>query len=277
MGLGSLMTIAKIIGEGSTARIIVWDDKTVAKKFFDSVSDFSIENEYIKSKAVMESGLPVPAIFDKVILQGRNTLLYERIDGTPLTKKLSKQPWAVLHLINQMAKLQVLVHNKEISYFPQQKEILQRKIIRAKELTAAEQSLITERLLKLPSGNSLCHGDFHPDNILLDERGPVIIDWADATQGNRLADIARTFVILRYGGLPSEMKPFRSRTVLHVRNLLARQYLKNYRRSFNFPLDSLEKWLLPVAAARLSENIPDHEKEKLVTLVKQKILNDELE
>ncbi|MCM3733420.1 aminoglycoside phosphotransferase family protein [Fictibacillus nanhaiensis] len=270
-----MMKIEKIIGEGSTAQVIVLDEKTVAKQFFERVSDSSIEHEYLRSKAVMDSGLPVPTIFEKVIHNGRTALLYERINGSPLTKKLSNQPWTALTLINQMAKLQVFVHDNEVSNFPYQKEILHRKIKLAQELTEAEKTLIAERLSKLPSGNSLCHGDFHPDNILLAERGPVIIDWADATQGTRLADLARTLIILRFGGLPAEMKLFKNKTVIYLRNLLAGQYLKSYRKSFHFTVDSLEKWILPVTAARLSESIPVHEKEKLVLLIRQCLKNDQ--
>jgi tRNA A-37 threonylcarbamoyl transferase component Bud32 len=270
------MTIEQIIGVGSTAQVIVLNENTVAKQFFEHVSDSSIENEYARSNAVMECGLPVPVIFEKVELNGKSALLYERINGFPLTKKLSKQPWTVFNLINQMTNLQVLMHDKEISEFPQQKDIMKQKLNLANELTAEEKRLITGLLSKLPSGNSICHGDFHPDNILLTEAGPIIIDWADATQGNRFADLARTLIILQYGGLPSEMKPFKSKAVLYVRNLLAGQYIRSYKRFFDFPLDSLEKWILPVAAARLSENISVLEKEKLVMLVKQYIKNDEL-
>jgi aminoglycoside phosphotransferase len=269
------MTAEQIIGIGSTAQVILINEKTVAKQFFEHVSDSSIEDEYLRSKAVMNYGLPVPSVFEKVIYKGRKTLLYERKYGSPLTKKLSKHPWTAFNLINKMAKLQVLVHDKEISDLPQQKEMLQRKIQLAKELTDAEKSKIAALLLKLPSGNSLCHGDFHPDNILLTESGHVIIDWADATQGNRLADLARTLIILRYGGLPLEMKPFKSKTVLLVRKRLARQYVKTYKRRFDFSNQSLEEWILPVAAARLGEEIPVLEKEKLVVLVKNYIQNND--
>lgn len=268
------MALEQTIGEGSTAKVIVLDERTVAKQFFHQVSRSSIENEYLKSKAVMHTGLPVPVILEKVIHNGQTALLYERINGSPLTKILSNRLWTALNLIDQMANLQVLMHEKEISSFPQQKDILQHKITLAKELSESEKSFLAKRLSKLPTGNSLCHGDFHPDNILLDERGPVIIDWADASQGNRLADLARTLLILQYGGLPSEMKPFKRKTVLYIRNLLAGKYIKSYRRSFHFSDESLKEWILPITAARLSENLPNLEKEKLVSIVKTNLKDD---
>ncbi|WP_242611884.1 hypothetical protein [Fictibacillus sp. BK138] len=91
-----------------------------------------------------------------------------------------------------------------------------------------------------------------------------------------MADLARTLVILKYGGMHSGMKPFKLNAVLYVRNLLAHKYLRSYRRSFHFSLDSLKEWMLPVTAARLSENLPDQEKERLVMLVKHHIENNAL-
>jgi Ser/Thr protein kinase RdoA (MazF antagonist) len=47
---------------------------------------------------------------------------------------------------------------------------------------------IRERLDELPDEERVCHGDFHPDNVLLGEGGPVIIDWGPASAGHPLAD-----------------------------------------------------------------------------------------
>lgn len=52
--------------------------------------------------------------------------------------------------------------------------------------------------LRSPYGEptSLLHGDLHPGNVLMAERGPVLIDWANATAGPRAADVAETWVLL---------------------------------------------------------------------------------
>ena len=41
-------------------------------------------------------------------------------------------------------------------------------------------------------GDKLCHGDFHPGNVLLTEKGAVVIDWMTASICNPWADMART-------------------------------------------------------------------------------------
>jgi tRNA A-37 threonylcarbamoyl transferase component Bud32 len=40
------------------------------------------------------------------------------------------------------------------------------------------------------------HRDFHPLNIIMARRGPVVIDWSNGGEGDRLADIAFSQVIL---------------------------------------------------------------------------------
>jgi len=41
----------------------------------------------------------------------------------------------------------------------------------------------------------LLHMDFHPENVILASRGPVVIDWANARAGEPALDVAMTWVI----------------------------------------------------------------------------------
>ena len=52
---------------------------------------------------------------------------------------------------------------------------------------------------RLHDHNVLCHGDFALNNILLRPQGPIIIDRNNATQGNALADVARTLLYSHFG------------------------------------------------------------------------------
>lgn len=49
--------------------------------------------------------------------------------------------------------------------------------------------------LRSPDGTIL-HLDLHPENVMLTRRGPVVIDWTNATDGPPELDIAMTWVIL---------------------------------------------------------------------------------
>lgn len=54
------------------------------------------------------------------------------------------------------------------------------------------------RLNGMPNHTKVCHGDFNPSNVIIDESGtPYVIDWSHATQGNGSADAARTYLLFR--------------------------------------------------------------------------------
>lgn len=256
-----------VIGEGSTAQVVALSSKKVAKLFYEDVSDASIEQEFVVGKMISDSGLPAPSVCKSGTIADRRALIYERIEGTTVTSLLESKPWLILRLLKQMAHLQVNIHEKTFSRLPSQRDVLLRKIDSADALNNEVKTIIYDFLRTLPDGESLCHGDFHPDNILLSGNNPIIIDWADASKGNREADLARTLLILRFGGLSMYTSSLKYRTMLYVRKLLANYYRHRYNRHYSFSKSSLRKWMVIVAAARLSEKLPHHEKKQLVSLI----------
>jgi aminoglycoside phosphotransferase (APT) family kinase protein len=51
--------------------------------------------------------------------------------------------------------------------------------------------------------------DLHPDNVLLSQRGPMVIDWSNASGGDGADDVALTWVILTTSAVPGPL-PFRA-------------------------------------------------------------------
>jgi Ser/Thr protein kinase RdoA (MazF antagonist) len=58
-------------------------------------------------------------------------------------------------------------------------------------------AVVCRTLERLPGGNFLCHGDFHPGNILHREGVDYIIDRSGASSGDFVCDIARTYILLK--------------------------------------------------------------------------------
>jgi Ser/Thr protein kinase RdoA (MazF antagonist) len=81
------------------------------------------------------------------------------------------------------------------------KDKLRGDIARAEHLTEAEKTLVNNYMDGLPEGNRLCHFDFHPDNVILTDKGPITIDWMTACKGEPVADAARTFIMLKYSDI----------------------------------------------------------------------------
>jgi Ser/Thr protein kinase RdoA (MazF antagonist) len=124
------------------------------------------------------------------------------------------------------------------------KQKLAGRIDSAAQLTRDLRSELLQRLAAMPGGDRLCHGDFHPFNVLgLDEHARII-DWLDATRGEPAADVCRSYVLIS-GYDPG----------------VAAAYVDAY----GIERAQIDAWLPLVAAARLSENVPD-EVERLTQL-----------
>ena len=115
--------------------------------------------------------------------------------------------------------------------------------------TAALKALET-----MPDGDRLCHGDFHPGNILLSQPKPVIIDWIDASIGSPLADVARTSIML-LGSAATESPMFLRKGI----QILHTIYLRRYFQLRPGGYDEYRRWLPIVAAGRLNEGIDEQD------------------
>jgi aminoglycoside phosphotransferase (APT) family kinase protein len=107
----------------------------------------------------------------------------------------------------------------------------------------------------LRDGDRLCHGDFHPGNILRTGEGPVVIDWTNATRGDPDADVARTNLMLRIGE-PPPGSPIVVRLLARVGGrILLWRYLQSYGRHRTLGMTALSRWEVPIAAARVADGI----------------------
>jgi aminoglycoside phosphotransferase (APT) family kinase protein len=145
--------------------------------------------------------------------------------------------------------------NRAPDSLPDLRDELARRIRSAKALPEHHATAALRRLRALPTGDRLCHGDYHPQNVLGTLKDPVIIDWGDASRGAPAADVARTLLLLRMGELPPDTPaPMRALTAVG-RGLLARRYLAVYRHHAVEKPSQLDDWLLVRAAARFNEEL----------------------
>ena len=108
---------------------------------------------------------------------------------------------------------------------------------------------------RLPDGDRLCHGDFHPANVLEERDGPVVIDWTLAARGHPAADVARTRLLVLGGELPDDASSFLRGMARVGRRLLLAAYVRGYRSLRAVDLALVRRWEWVCAAARLAEGV----------------------
>jgi Ser/Thr protein kinase RdoA (MazF antagonist) len=152
-----------------------------------------------------------------------------------------------------MAELQAEIHRKSVpSELPSQRQTLARSITRAGGLPGSIRSGALATLERMPDGDRLCHGDFHPGNILMTPGGGIVIDWIDATSGRPMADLARTTVIAA-GAVAGQLDDALQKLVVRI---FHSSCIRWYFRIRPGGEDEYRRWLPIVAAARMAENIP---------------------
>jgi aminoglycoside phosphotransferase (APT) family kinase protein len=252
-----------LIGQGRTAEVYAWGSDRVLKYYQSWMPAVAVEREFAVTRLAHAAGLPVPAADELIEIEGRLGIVFERVEGISLLKVLENQPWKIISISRQLAELHAGMHT---CILPPEPYTQHRQIERGIELTGAlsdaEKATVRGVLARLPEGEVVCHGDFHPDNILITSHGPVIIDWITGTRGHPLGDVARTILLLQTGGLPPGI-PFHMRVLINAsRALLLTVYLNRYLQLHPAARRQVDEWRLPILAARLFEveNYPEEKK-----------------
>ena len=119
----------------------------------------------------------------------------ERVDGESMLASMVRKPWRARGYARLLAEMQWALHQLPGAGLRDQKGTLRHDIERGLALTEVERASVLDLLDRMPAGDRLCHWDFHPDNIIMTARGPVIIDWITAQAGNPVADFGRSTVL----------------------------------------------------------------------------------
>jgi hypothetical protein len=196
-----------------------------------------------------------PKLIETIDCDGRTGLVLELLDGPDMLSLLQRQPWRVLGLAHALAGAHLAVHQAEAPVdLPEVRQVLAARINHA-VMPFRLRDYAMRVLDGLPDGDRLCHGDFHPGNVLLAAGRVAVIDWPGAARGTPEADHARTRLLLRWADpLPGTSPVFRA-LITAGRSMFAHGYARAYRRGASQPLRRSDSWLIVHAAARLSEGI----------------------
>jgi uncharacterized protein (TIGR02172 family) len=241
------------IARGFTAEIYAWKEGWILKLFNQGISRAVVEREANKTRIVHATGLPVPAAGEIIEIEDRHGMELERVDGISMLEALTKSPWKYRALARQLAELHAAMHIRRVPELPALSETLAWKISRAEKLPENVRQAALKALEQLPEDDRLCHGDFHPGNILLTSHGPVIIDWIDGSKGRPILDVARSSLLFGAGNIPSSIPG--ARLIRILQGSFYRIYQQRYFQLNPDNRNEFDHWVPIVAAGRLNEGI----------------------
>ena len=225
-----------LIGRGAQADVYLFEGQAV-KLFHPGAHEDAVLYEADIQQKIHNMGLSAPRVYGISQLDDHYAIFMEHIQGPSLGELIDKDRGNAPEYLHMAASLQASMHQTPGAGLPSQREKLRRRIQGAPKLSEETQQRLLTLLAELAHDSVVCHGDFHPYNLIQAKEGLRIIDWVDATCGNAQADACRTYLLY----------------LLHGREA-AEPYLQLYCEAAQIKKEAVLAWLPILAGARLYES-----------------------
>ncbi len=227
-----------------------------------------VEDEASYTRLAMDIGLEVPYVHGVQERDGRFGILMDQVIGPNYLEWMLRTPLAWEKLSRFFAYEHHEMHLHRAPELPTLKSRLEDGIQRA-SLPPTLKDMARAALDQLPEAETVCHGNYHPFNVIISLDGPKVMDWSAATKGFYLGDVARTCLLLELTSSRSEELGLTIEAANMLEKLRA-GYRFEYLKIGAKGEEDLRQWMLPVAAARLGENI-EGEREILIKRIEESI------
>jgi len=153
----------------------------------------------------------------------------------------------------ELAEIQLLIHRARApTGLPAVRDRVDQKIDAASELSPQERYEARRMVGSLQQGSTICHGDLHPGNVLMSDRGPIVIDWFDAALGSPIVDLVRSSLLVR--------PPVDAAEVLHlpgsspdILSCFHHHYVERMLEDLTVAPSVARRWEAVLAVSRLAE------------------------
>lgn len=240
------MKYGKIIGVGNTATVYEWEEGKVLKLFYQGYPKEAVEREFNNAKAIRNMDFLKAKAYEISLLEERMGIVYDRVEGESLLDWVMRTG-DVQECAVYMAKLHKAIVKNRISNVPNYKEFLKCNIVNSISANLKKREEVLQMLDKLLDGNTLCHGDFHPGNILISDGHTIVIDFMNVCHGDFLYDVARTVFLVEYTPVPIEVDD--REMFLRLKKTLADLYLVQ----MDVTREMIQDYLSVIIAARIGE------------------------
>lgn len=257
-----MQKLGEMLGQGATAEVFDFGDGNVVKLVKPNLPSSIIDYESWVTRTVKDAGASAPAVKNFVEIDGRKGFVMERVDGRPLLALLLDGEIAADVCGSILGELSFALHTipgaetglrtfHDFAY-PMLDQLSEHG--HSRELIDKARILLST----LDLGDSICHGDLNPNNVLMTSDGPRIIDWISAMKGNPLVDVARIMVTMSVAIIPEELHPGMSKKAFwDMRRRFYTAFMKTYASLNDISQKNLqhdlEPWMTMMATLALDE------------------------
>jgi aminoglycoside phosphotransferase (APT) family kinase protein len=230
-------TVGRLLAAGNVAEVFEWGSRVI-KLYRSAAAKPTVFRESAIHAALEALGLPVPAVWSVQQIGDRRGIVLDRVSGASFAARMRENSAIIPQCLEILARLHARIHACPADRLGSVKLRLATNIARTKVLGGHRRQMLLDALAEMPEGDRLCHGDFHPKNVLGTATQPIVIDWPDACRGDPAADACRSYLLLK-----------------HNAEEIAEPYVNAWCRMTGVVRGKVTDWLPYVAAARLTEDV----------------------
>jgi hypothetical protein len=172
-------TMGRLLAAGQRAEVFEWGSRVV-KLYRSTVSKQVAFHEAGIHATVEAMGLPVPTVWSVQQIADRWGIVFDRVNGVSFAEQMQGDAAPIPQHLEILARLHTRIHAHPAKQFRSLKVWLAASITRTTLLDEPRKRILLNGLRDMPDGDRLCHGDFHPMNVLGDASQPIVIDWPNA-------------------------------------------------------------------------------------------------
>ena len=185
----------ELIGRGANGEVYRLDDETIVKLFAETASLDVIEREKALSQKAMTYGIPTAITFEIVKCGSRYGAVFELLNAKTLSGVIKQDPAAFDTYADTYADLYKSLHDTAVKSddFPSIKNIYYDYIDDCRDWYTPEQLDTLRRIVdSIPDRDTLIHGDYHANNIMVVDGELMLIDMGDLSYGHPIFDFLAT-------------------------------------------------------------------------------------
>jgi tRNA A-37 threonylcarbamoyl transferase component Bud32 len=259
----------KLLAQGGQADIYELDENKIVRVLRNKEDEEYLKLELSVMKALKKKNKAVSKVHQYLKIEERPSIVMERLYGPTMLEEIRSKPLQIFRQAERLAELHMeVMDSAEDLDLTSINDRAAQFIPKAALLDAELKEFALAILSELPKGKDICHGDFHPGNIITTNEKDYIIDWFGATSGRKFSDIAHTYLLLRNTPKIPGTSNVQNFIISCSASIISRRYLSTCLKQEGFVWNEFSKWMVVRAAERVFYGHP-LEKEALIKFIKK--------
>lgn len=261
------MKIGELLDVNNEYDFYDFGENHYVKLFEESYDQEKIINEFEKSIYISSIFNNCPKGTEIIELEDRTGIVYKKEEGETFLYLIEEADVSIDVEAKRFASIHAEVHHVKCDSLIDQKSFFENQINACEDITLDDKNKLINLLNELPTGETLCHGNYHLNNVILNDKGYKLLDVGCAYKGHSMSDVAKSCVVLDVPRYLSGASQLFHEELRKMRIQFMNLYLQYYQKFAPFDEDLCLQFYKLAAVVRLNGKF-ENEKEWLLNVIR---------